>query len=195
MSEHVHEDNKDIENCPGCNPAEHPLKPKRGPKKGSINRAGVQKFIRNAVERGKWYGYEVDTDKGPADIALQELTESYALTSYIKDHIATNFPDAEELELTKLEFSEAGATRVPSEEAYWFEWALRERKHLLDAVKVCHGLGIDEKRIELAQANAEMMYRVVVGLMDGMNLSEDQKALAYKMLPVLIRQQAVANDE
>lgn len=163
----------------------------RGPKGGKINRAGVQKAVRNIVERGQWYGYEVDQTASPADIVAEELIQSYAMSSYIKDEITRTFPEFAGMELTKEIITEAGATTISTEQAAWLEWSIREREHMIKTAKIAHDMGIDEKRIQLAESQAELMYRVVMGMVDAMNLTNEQRSMVPKLLPTLIRQQSL----
>lgn len=162
----------------------------RGPKKGTINRQGIQKFVRNTVEQAKFYGYEVDENASPTDIVLDELIRTNAAVQFIQSQMEGNW-EAELVELTDTVVTENGASTVSTEKAAWLDVYGRERDRLVKTAKIAHDMGIDAKRIELAERQAQMMYTVINGLVDAMELSYEQKQLVPKLLPTLIRQAAI----
>lgn len=159
----------------------------RGPEKGKMNRQGIAKLVRNIVEEGKFYGYEVDQNASPADVILDELIRTNAAVQFIQSQMQDNW-NPELVELRQEVYGEQGVSVVDTEEARWLEVYGRERDRLVKVAKVAHDMGIDERRIELAERQAQMMFTVINGLVDAMGLTAEQKQLVPKLLPTLIRQ-------
>lgn len=163
----------------------------RGPKKGVANRQGIQRMVRNIVETARLHGYEVDENASPAEIVLDELIRTNAAVQLMERRVATDWDTPELAELTDIVVTENGASTVTTEHAAWLDVLGKERDRLVKVAKMAHDMGIDEKRIQLAERQAEMMYTVINGLVDAMNLSNEQRAMIPNLLPTLIRQAAI----
>ncbi len=163
---------------------------KTGPPKGRINRQGIQKAVRNVVETARFYGYDVDENASPADIILDELIRTNAAVQFIQSQMEGTW-DPELVELREEVIGEQGVSVVETEEARWLAVYQNERDRLVRVAKVAHDMGIDERRIELAERQAQIMFTVINGLVEAMGLTDEQRALVPKLMPTLIQQAAI----
>ena len=163
---------------------------KAGPPKGRMNRQGIQKMVRNTVETARFYGYDVDENASPVDIILDELIRTNAAVQFIQSQIEEHWPA---MLIPLSEVVERGDATIvaDTDEARWLQVYQNERDRLVKVAKTAHDMGIDARRIELAERQAQMMFTVINGLVDAMQLSAEQKALVPQLLPTLIRQAAL----
>lgn len=76
----------------------------------------------------------------------------------------------------------------------WYELWARERKHLVDVAAACVKAGIEERRIQLAEAQGAMLAGVISRVLDRLELSEVQRQLVASVVPEELRAIAASGD-
>ena len=69
----------------------------------------------------------------------------------------------------------------------WYELWMRERRHLLDVSKTCIGVGIEERRVRLAEDAGKQLAGVVRAVLDRLDLSPEQRTLSLTVGPEAFR--------
>lgn len=59
----------------------------------------------------------------------------------------------------------------------------RERKHLLDVARICIAVGIEERRVRMAEAAGQQLAGVVRAVLDRLELTDEQRVLALGVVP------------
>lgn len=59
----------------------------------------------------------------------------------------------------------------------------RERKHLVDVAKKCVDVGIEERRVRLAESAGQQLASVVRAVLDRLELTDEQRGLALVVVP------------
>ena len=72
----------------------------------------------------------------------------------------------------------------------WLDLYHRERKHLLDLVKTAISVGIEERRVRLAEAQGSLMNDVIRRILARLSLTADQSALLPVVVPEELRRAA-----
>lgn len=75
-----------------------------------------------------------------------------------------------------------GTTYEAKPNAFYELW-LRERKQLLEVSKTCIGVGIEERRVRIAEESGRQLASVVRAVLDRLQLSDEQRALALVVVP------------
>lgn len=142
----------------------------------------------------RFYGEPIDDDLNPAEVLLEELSRTTAAVRWIGAKIAEWDP-----ELIRLTEDIAGAgggmVRVNKNEALWLDVYQRERKHLAMVAKLCSELGIQERQIRIAEAQADLMFNIIEQALDALCLTAEQQNMVPKILPTIIKSAALPSAE
>jgi len=145
---------------------------------------------RKAVET-----YGLPRDISPTDALLEEVRYSAGHVAWLRAKVAELeaadlvWGITEEAEKNATEFAGVDVTRSATVNM-WLELYHRERKHLLDLVKTAISVGIEERRVRLAEAQGSLMNDVIRRILARLSLSPDQSALLPVVVPEELRRAA-----
>jgi hypothetical protein len=121
------------------------------------------------------------------DALLEELRHTVGHVRWLRDQVAELDASAlvwgvtDEVNRGSGEYPGIDFTRA-ARPSVWHELYMRERKHLVDVVRVCGGSEASERQLRLAERQADVMHAVFGRVMAGLGLSAGQAAL----LPALL---------
>jgi hypothetical protein len=145
---------------------------------------------RKAVET-----YGLPRDISPTDALLEEVRYSAGHVAWLRAKVAeleaadlvwgmTEQVDKGASEFTGIDTTRAAAVNM------WLELYFRERKHLLDLTKTAISVGIEERRVKLAEAQGALMNDVIRRILARLSLTADQSALLPVVVPEELRRAA-----
>jgi hypothetical protein len=146
---------------------------------------------RKMREVGTLYG-EDSKSSDPAEILLQEIRRTAGHIEWLRDQIKLSDPvtfvhslwlvrrqsgyiNPKEIDMT--DFSDAGAL--------WVDLYLQERKHLAQICRTALAAGIEERRVRLAERQAEHLGRAVMGMLGDLGIDpedEEVRSIVYRWL-------------
>jgi len=156
-----------------------------------IAEAKAEAELRKAVET-----YGLPRDISPTDALLEEVRYSAGHVAWLRTKVAELeaadlvWGVTEEAERNATEFAGTDVTRAATVNM-WLELYHRERKHLLDLVKTAISVGIEERRVRLAEAQGSLMNEVIRRILARLSLTADQSALLPVVVPEELRRAAV----
>ena len=152
--------------------------------------AAMNEAARQAVET-----YGLPRDISPTDALLEEVRYSAGHVAWLRAKVAEL--EAADLVWGMTEQAEKNATEFAGVDVtysatanMWLELYHRERKHLLDLVKTAISVGIEERRVRLAEAQGSLMNDVIRRILARLSLSPDQSALLPVVVPEELRRAA-----
>ena len=151
----------------------------------------MEEQARKAVET-----YGLPRDISPTDALLEEVRYSAGHVAWLRTRVAELeaadlvWGVTEEAERNATEFAGTDVTRAATVNM-WLELYHRERKHLLDLVKTAISVGIEERRVRLAEAQGSLMNEVIRRILGRLSLTPDQSALLPVVVPEELRRAAV----
>lgn len=121
-----------------------------------------------AVDACNTYGLPVDTT---ATAALEnELKRTAGHVAWLH----TKITGQEESDL--YDTVGGGQGGLPSKEAsIWMRLYAQERKHLRDVAKTCHDVGIDERRVQLAEQQGQLLAQAIQGILLELGVQNDDR--------------------
>lgn len=142
---------------------------------------------RQAVLAVESFGLPREVD--PHTALLEELHRTAGAVQWLGAVVA----DIERAELvwgkvketrgTQLEKgTDNGVTYQAGPNAFVELWQ-RERKHLVDVAKKCVDVGIEERRVRLAESAGQQLASVVRAVLDRLELTDEQRGLALVVVP------------
>jgi hypothetical protein len=138
----------------------HLGKTKRLQHKAALERAEDIKTI---------YGLPIETT---ATEALEgELKRTAGHVAWLQTKIAHTAKDEDLTEVV----GGAGGSSPSTEESIWLRMYARERKHLTDVAKACHAVGIDERRVQLAEQQGQLLAQAVQGMLRELGVENDPR--------------------
>jgi hypothetical protein len=139
--------------------------------------------------------YGLPRDISPTDALLEEVRYSAGHVAWLRAKVAEL--EAEDLVWGKTEEVDKGATEFAGVDTthaaavnVWLDLYFRERKHLLDLTKTAISVGIEERRVRLAEAQGSLMNDVIRRILARLSLSPDQSALLPVVVPEELRRAA-----
>jgi len=183
-----------------------PRKGGRGPCHGHHLVAGTDKcrmhlgkqaapVIAEAAARKAVETYGLPRDISPTDALLEEVRYSAGHVAWLRTKVAEL--EAADLVWGMTEQAEKNATEFAGVDVtysatanMWLDLYHRERKHLLDLVKTAISVGIEERRVRLAEAQGSLMNDVIRRILARLSLSPDQSALLPVVVPEELRRAA-----
>jgi len=145
---------------------------------------------RKAVET-----YGLPRDISPTDALLEEVRYSAGHVAWLRAKVAEL--EAADLVWGITEETDKGATEFPGTDTtrsatvnMWLDLYFRERKHLLDLTKTAIAVGIEERRVRLAEAQGSLMNDVIRRILGRLSLTADQSALLPVVVPEELRRAA-----
>lgn len=160
------------------------------PKQGVTTAAGRKRKIEEIRATARFGNFPIPADMSPVDILVDELKRSAGFCFWIESKMAEWDDDLVELQTENID--DKGSMQIATNnKALWMDIWQRERKHLATVAKMCVDAGVDQRRIELAERQAEMMFTLINEAFDMLSLSPEQKAAVPKIMPALIRRVAI----
>ncbi len=159
--------------------------------KAAAKRRLAEKEARRAVET---YGLPVDID--PAEALLEEVRWTAGHVRWLRSMVQSLSPD--ELRWGKSEEVEKGSGEFPGTDTtekaapnVWVQLYQAERRHLVDVCATAIKVGIEERRVRLAESQGALIAEVIRGMLDDpeLGLTQPQKevgrAVASRHLRVI----------
>lgn len=150
----------------------------------------AEQKARKAVET-----YGLPRDISPTDALLEEVRYSAGHVAWLRAKVAEL--EAADLVWGMTEQVDKGATEFAGVDTthaatvnVWLDLYFRERKHLLDLTKTAISVGIEERRVRLAEAQGALMNDVIRRILARLSLSADQSALLPVVVPEELRRAA-----
>jgi hypothetical protein len=133
---------------------------------GATPNAGIAAQREQAIEMVATYGLPREVD--PHQALLEELHRTAGAVAYLGQIVA----DGDQSDLKQyasagsFESSIDGVDRalVWEKPSIWLELYQRERKHLVAVAKTCVDVGIEERRVRLAEQQGELLAAVIRGI-------------------------------
>ena len=153
--------------------------------------AAMNEQARKAVET-----YGLPRDISPTDALLEEVRYSAGHVAWLRAKVAELeaadlvWGVTEEADRNATEFAGTDVTRSAAVNT-WLDLYFRERKHLLDLTKTAISVGIEKRRVRLAEAQGSLMNDVIRRILARLSLSPDQSALLPVVVPEELRRAAV----
>ena len=125
------------------------------------------------------YGLAREID--PHSALIEELHRTAGHVAWLADLIGQFERDAQ---LIQTSYSEHGSVDSPS---VWVDMYDRERKHFASVAKTCISVGIEERRVKLAEQQGELMAQVIRGLLSDLNipLTEEVQTVVRRNLTLI----------
>lgn len=152
--------------------------------------AAAEAVARKAVET-----YGLPRDISPTDALLEEVRYSAGHVAWLRAKVAELeaadlvWGVTEQTEKNASEFTGTDTIRAAAVNM-WLELYFRERKHLLDLTKTAISVGIEERRVRLAEAQGSLMNDVIRRILARLSLTADQSALLPVVVPEELRRAA-----
>lgn len=137
--------------------------------------AGREK-AKQAIE--SFTGQVIDTD--PIQALLDEVSRTAGHVAWLQARLSiwTMNTDVE----------------IPASQKGWLDVYQYERMHLTRAAKVAIDAGVAQKQVALAEAQGQMLANAVNAILDGLNLSAEQRVLVPQLVPQVLRAVAIRAD-
>jgi hypothetical protein len=163
------------------------------PKAGVTTAAGRKRMIEEIRATSRFGQFPIPQDMSPVDVLVDELKRSAGFCFWIEKQMA-EWPD-ELVDLQTENLDDKGSMQIATNnKALWLDIWQRERVHLAKVSKMCIDAGVDERRVQLAEKQASVMFMLINEAFDMLHLSAEQKAAVPKIMPALIRQLAIPGE-
>jgi hypothetical protein len=152
--------------------------------------AGAEEIARQAVIT---YGLPRDIDA--TDALLEEVHATAGHVAWLREQVRALAPEA--LVWGVTETTDKQASEFPGTDTtegakpnLWLVLYREERKHLLDVTKAAISVGVEERRVKLAETQGALLNDVIRRILDRLGLSGDQRALLPLVVPEELRRAA-----
>ena len=139
--------------------------------------------------------YGLPRDISPTDALLEEVRYTAGHVAWLREQVQALEADAlvwgitEEVDRGSGEFAGTDTTRAAAA-SMWLELYSRERKHLLDVCKAAISVGIEERRVRLAEAQGNLVAEVIRRILARLDLTPAQGKLVPFVVPEELRRAA-----
>ena len=136
------------------------------------------------------FGVPVVVD--PHTALLQELHRTAGAVAWLGaivadlDRESIGWGRSEEVKKTSGEFPGTDTTSAAKPNV-WYEMWTRERKHLVEVAKACHNAGIEDRRIRVVEAQAQLLAGTITRVLDRLGLTDSQRELVATVVPEELR--------
>lgn len=144
-------------------------------------------FLADAEARRAVVTYGLPRDISPTDALLEEVRYSAGHVAWLRAKVAEIEENdlvwgvTERAEKNATEFSGTDVTEAAKPNV-WLDLYFRERRHLLDLTKTAISVGIEERRVRLAEAQGSLLNEVIRRILGRLSLTPEQS----KLLPVVV---------
>lgn len=164
------------------------------PKSGVTTAATRKRMVDEIRATARFGQMPIPADMSPVDVLVDELKRSAGFCFWIESQMAEWEDELVDLQTENLD--DKGSMQIaPNNKALWMDVWQRERQHLARVAKMCIDAGVDQRRVELAEKQASMMFMLINEALDMLKLSPEQQAVVPKIMPALIRQLALPKGE
>jgi hypothetical protein len=162
---------------------------------GCAPSSNVAAMVAQASEAVVTYG--LPRDISPTDALLEEVRYSAGHVAWLREKVRELEDEdlvwgkTEEVDRVGGEFPGTDTTHAAKPNV-WLELYYRERKHLVDVTKAAISVGIEERRVRLAEAQGQLVAEVIRRILGRLDLSPGQSALVPKVVSEELRRAAAA---
>lgn len=162
--------------------------------KAGVSQANSRKRAVEEIRATARFGnFPIPADMSPVDVLVDELKRSAGFCFWIESKMA-EWPD-DLVDLQTENIDDKGSMQVATNnKALWMDVWQRERAHLARVAKMCIDAGVDERRVQLAERQAEVMFSLINEAFEMLRLTPEQKANVPKIMPALIRRVAIPGE-
>lgn len=151
---------------------------------------GMEEAARQAVVT-----YGLPRDISPTDALLEEVRYTAGHVAWLRERVAelgerdliwgvTETTDKQASEFPGTDTTEAAKPNL------WLVLYREERKHLVDVTKAAISVGIEERRVKLAETQGSLLNGVIRRILDRLALTADQRGLLPVVVPEELRRAA-----
>lgn len=139
--------------------------------------------------------YGLRRDIAATDALLEEVQWTAGHVAWLREKVAEIkaadlvWGMTEQAEKNATEFDGTDTTYAAKPNV-WLQLYMAERKHLLDVTKAAISVGIEERRVKLAEAQGALLNEVLRRIFARLNLSPEQSALLPLVVPEELRRAA-----
>jgi hypothetical protein len=150
-----------------------------------VKRAAVKRLARQ--EWAKSFGAPVaDTD--PTQAVLDQLSWTAGHVVWLRERVQATDPEALVWGVTSEADKRAGQypgvdVTSAAKVSVWLELYGQERDRLLRMCEVAHRMGIEDRRVALAERVGGLMADLLRGVLDDLDLTDDQRRAAALAVP------------
>lgn len=151
--------------------------------------------ISEAQARKAVVTYGLPRDISPTEALLEEVRYSAGHVAWLREQVAALeakdlvWGVTEEAERNATEFAGTDVTRAAAVNM-WLDLYHRERRYLLDVTKTAIAVGIEERRVRLAEAQGALLNDVIRRILGRLSLTPEQSALLPLVVPEELRRAA-----
>lgn len=139
--------------------------------------------------------YGLPRDISPTDALLEEVRYTAGHVAWLRERVAELEQDdliwgvTEEVDHQASEFPGLNTTSA-AKPNMWLVLYREERKHLVDVTKAAISVGIEERRVKLAEAQGALLNGVIRRILDRLDLTAEQRVLLPVVVPEELRRAA-----
>jgi hypothetical protein len=164
-------------------------------------KARAEAFLAEQAARKAVVTYGLPRDISPTDALLEEVRYTAGHVAWLREQVQAL--EAGDLvwgmtEQVERDGSEGEAIITGTDTTYgakpnvWLELYYRERKHLLDVTKAAISVGIEERRVRLAEAQGQLVAEVIRRILGRLSLNAAQNKLVPVVVPEELRRVAAS---
>lgn len=150
-------------------------------------KAAKKQIAQRAMET---YGLPIEIN--PVDALLDEVHRTAGHVAWLGGRVREL--SGADLVWSKTKEVDKAATENPGVDTtesavthMWLQLYRAERKHLVDVTKTAIAAGIEERRVQLAEAQGTMLATVIRAVLDDLHLSAEQRAMVPDVVPRHLR--------
>lgn len=141
--------------------------------------------------RGAFGTLPVEEDLSPAEVLYEELRRTVGVVRWIELKMTTEWDDAL-VSLGVSNIDDKGSMQTaPTHEGLWFAVYHQEREHLGRIAKMCIDAGVELRKVELAERQADMIAGIIDAAFAALDLTPEQEAKIPTIMPSIIQQMAL----
>lgn len=160
---------------------------------GVTQASSRKRMVEEIRATARFGNFPIPADMSPVDILVDELKRSAAFCFWIESKMA-QWPD-ELIDLGVSNVDDKGSMQAfDSNDKAWLDVWQRERKHLAAVAKMCIDAGVDERRVQLAEKQAELMFGLINEAFTQLGLSAEQQMQVPQIMPALIRRLSIPGE-
>lgn len=164
------------------------------PKQGVTTAAGRKRAVEEIRATARFGNFPIPDDMSPVDILVDELKRSAGFAFWIESKLADWDDDLVDLQTENID--DKGSMQIATNnKALWLDVWQRERAHLAKVAKMCLDAGVDQRRVELAEKQASVMFMLINEAFEMLKLTPEQQKAVPQIMPALIRQLALPKAE
>jgi hypothetical protein len=150
----------------------------------------AQDAISQEAARQAVITYGLPRDISPTDALLEEVKYTAGHVAWLRDRVAELEQDdlvwgvTEKAKKNATEFKGTDVTEQARPNV-WLDLYMRERQHLVAVTKAAISAGIEERRVRIAEAQGQIVARVIQRILDRLQLNGEQN----RLVPLIVREE------